>query len=258
MTCRYHRLTYDNADNRLLLAGLKSACYLATSEELKRNVFQHFQRFSDLAADIPPEPAQFNAVAARYNRLTEHYRAAHSLSAMLLYSLRPESLYQGGEHLVFGIVLDMADLFEKFVEQLMQDILPPSGFHLAPQAPDKGALIDAEGYPYRSVRPDLIVSSAGKVCGVIDAKYKPYWPAAADGLTPARKISNADLYQLFFYQQRLQRKFNLPAPPVAVIASPCRNLMKCRAIPPFPTDSAGSSGRLAKKKPATSGFCLFP
>ena len=95
-----------------------------------------------------------------------------------------------------------------------------AGFSIDSQAPDRKALLDAEGYPYVSVRPDLIVSWNRIVRGVIDAKYKRYWPAAADGFSPVRKIANEDIYQLFFYQQRLQRKFNLPAPPVAVIASP--------------------------------------
>jgi hypothetical protein len=220
LTCRYHRLTYDNADNRLLLAGLKSAWRLATKEAIKRRPFQHRKRFGDLAAEVSPEPAQFIQAAQRYTRLTEHYRAAHSLSAMLLYSLRPESLYEGGEHLVFGIVLDMADLFERFIAQLMQDILEPFGFRLVPQSPDRAALLDAAGHPYSSVRPDLLIYHSQVVRGVIDAKYKPYWPAAQNNSSPARKIANADLYQLFFYQQRLQRKFNLPAPPAAVIASP--------------------------------------
>jgi 5-methylcytosine-specific restriction endonuclease McrBC regulatory subunit McrC len=220
VTCRYHRLTYDNTDNRLLLAGLRSAVHLANSEEVKRKVFHYLKIIGDLASETVPEPTQFDQAAQRYNRLTEHYRAAHGLCRMLIYSLRPESLYDSGKHLVFGVVLDMAGLFEKFIEQLMADTLKPAGFSIDSQAPDRKALLDAEGYPYISVRPDLIVSQNRIVRGVIDAKYKRYWAAAADGSSPARKIANEDIYQLFFYQQRLQRKFNLPVPPVAVIASP--------------------------------------
>ena len=37
---------------------------------------------------------------------------------------------------------------------------------------------------------------------------------------PVRKVLNEDLYQLFFYQQRLQRKYNLSDPPPAFIACP--------------------------------------
>lgn len=220
LTCRYHWLTYDNIDNRLLLAGLRSAGSLATSEEVKGRVFQYVKTFGELATETTPVPSQFDQAEQRYNRLTEHYRAAHGLCRMLIFSLRPESLYDSGKHLVSGIVLDMAVLFERFIEQLMADTLKPAGFSIESQTPDQKALLDAEGYPYISVRPDLIISHSGKVCGVIDAKYKRYWATAADGITPMRKIANEDIYQLFFYQQRLQRKFNLPTPPVAVIAAP--------------------------------------
>ena len=118
LTCRYHRLTYDNTDNRLLLAGLRSASHLANSEEVKGKVFQHIKTFGDLASETTPDPSQFDQATQRYNRLTEHYCAAHGLGKMLIYSLRPESLYDSGKHLVFGVVLDMAMLFEKFIEQL--------------------------------------------------------------------------------------------------------------------------------------------
>ncbi|MBM4300236.1 MAG: hypothetical protein FJ121_01715 [Deltaproteobacteria bacterium] len=220
LTCRYHRLTYDNIDNRLLLVGLRSAGHLATSEAVKRKVFQFVKTIGDLASETTPEPGQFDQAEQRYNRLTEHYRAAHGLCRMLIYSLRPESLYESGKHQIFGIVLDMAWLFEKFIEQLMAETLKPAGFNIESQAPDRKALLDAEGYPYVSVRPDLIISQSRTVCGVIDAKYKRYWPTATNSFAPMRKIANEDIYQLFFYQQRLQRKFNLPTPPVAVIAAP--------------------------------------
>lgn len=220
LTCRYHRLTYDNLDNRLLLAGLKSAAPLAISEEVKGKLFQYIKTFGELATETTPKPEQFDQAEQRYNRLTEHYRAAHGLCRMLIYSLRPESFYESGKHLVCGIVLDMAWLFEEFIKQLMAETLKPAGFSITSQAPDGNALLDAEGSPYISVRPDLIISHSRKVCGVIDAKYKRYWPTAANGFTPRRKIANEDIYQLYFYQQRLQRKFNLPTPPVAVIAAP--------------------------------------
>ncbi|MBW1947527.1 MAG: hypothetical protein JRI33_06260 [Deltaproteobacteria bacterium] len=219
LTCRYHQITYDNPDNRLLLAGLRSAIHLARAREIKGKVFRHLKTLRDLASETFPDAAQFDQVAEKYNRLSEHYRTAHGLSRMLIFNLRPKSLYERGKQLAFGMVLDMADLFEKFIFQLMTDVLTPAGFVIQSQAPDRQALLDAEGQKYVSVRPDLLVFRSQTLYGVIDAKYKPYWVAAADG-SPARRISNADIYQLFFYQQRFQRKFDLPKPPLAIIASP--------------------------------------
>jgi hypothetical protein len=80
--------------------------------------------------------------------------------------------------------------------------------------------LDLEGKQYASVRPDIEVWRGEKPIGVIDAKYKSYWMAADDTLKPLKKISNEDLYQLFFYQQRMQHKYNLTRSPFAIIMSP--------------------------------------
>lgn len=53
----------------------------------------------------------------------------------------------------------------------------------------------------------------------IDAEYKDYWKAMADG-SPVRRISNDDLYQLFFYTQRIQLRHQLSQPPDAYIICP--------------------------------------
>lgn len=54
---------------------------------------------------------------------------------------------------------------------------------------------------------------------VIDAKYEELWQATDDG-TPVRRIANDDLYQLFFYAQRLQLRHRLVSPPTAVNVCP--------------------------------------
>lgn len=219
INCKYHRLTYDNPDNQLILAGLERACSLVNGET-REILFQQLHTFRDLAKSTSPAPTDFDQVKSQYNRLNEHYAVAHGLSRMFILGLRPQSFFEAGPQKIFGIVLDMADLFEKFVERILRDSLGPNGFAIKSQCPDKGALLDAEDNVYASVRPDFLVYKANKPAAVIDAKYKQYWPREADGVRPRRKIANEDIYQLFFYQQRLQRVHNLLAPPSAVIIAP--------------------------------------
>lgn len=92
-------------------------------------------------------------------------------------------------------------------------LLGSGDFEVQAQKGDYRALLDGEGRHYASVRPDLEVWNSEHLVGVIDAKYKPYWRARDEVLKPSRKLANEDLYQLFFYQQRLQRKYNLMKPP---------------------------------------------
>ena len=220
LVCRYHQLTYDNLDNRLVFSGLRSARALAVDRSVHASVLQHCKTFTTIASETHPGPADFEKASLGYNRLNEHYRTAHGISRMLVFGLRPKDFFEAGGHVISGVVLDMASLFEGFVQRFMGDVLGPSGFKLILQAPDRGALLDAKGQRYASVRPDLEAWMSDQVVGVIDAKYKPYWKAADESLRPFRKISNEDLYQLFFYQQRLQRRHDLLFPPVAVIAAP--------------------------------------
>jgi hypothetical protein len=218
--CRYHQLTYNNIDNQIVLSGLKKAFFLSDAPEVKRHVGEFLNIFNSFASDKSIMPTDFKKAEKAYDRLNEHYRVAHVLTKMLIFNLRPDDLFKEGPEEVFGLVLDMAEIFERFIEKFMSDLLIPRGFSLIAQHKDGGALIDANGYHYSSVRPDLEVWQGNRAIGVIDAKYKDYWAAAVDGFSPERKISNEDLYQLFFYQQRMQCKYKLPSLPLALIAAP--------------------------------------
>lgn len=220
IVCRHHHLTYDNLDNRLLLAGLKSANLLTFHKDVKPRVHKLLKMLIDVASAITPEADQFDKAFQNYNRLNEHYLVAHSLAKMFIFHRRPEDFYQSGKSTVPGIVLNMSSLFEKFVERFAVDLLQRFGISIKPQTGDHRALLDLDGQRYASIRPDIELWKSGRPLGVIDAKYKPYWMAGDNGLNPERKISNEDLYQLFFYQQRVQRKYNLLISPLAIIAAP--------------------------------------
>lgn len=218
--CRYHQLTYNNIDNQIVLSGLKKAFFLAGVPEVKRQVGEFLNIFNSLALEQPIMLGDFQKAKKGYDRLNEHYRVAHSLTKMLLYNLRPEDVFKEGQEEVFAVVLDMAEIFERFVERFISDLLMPRGLSLFAQHKDSGALKDGDGYPYARIQPDIEVWLGNKAIGIIDAKYKDYWKTAEDGFNPDRKISNEDLYQLFFYQQRMQRKYGLPSLPLALIAAP--------------------------------------
>jgi hypothetical protein len=172
-----------------------------------------------LASEVRPEISMFDKVKKEYNRLNEHYYIAHSLTKMFLFGMRPEYFLENDTSVVSGLVLDMAVLFERFVEKLIKDLFQGHGFKVRIQGPDRNALLDKAGKTYACIRPDLEIFKDDKIIGVIDAKYKAYWKGK-ENRKPSKKISNEDLYQLYFYQQRIQRKCNLSNPPIAFIASP--------------------------------------
>jgi len=220
IVCRFNKLTYDNPDNQLLVLGLRRAALLSSNHEIKQQVFRFINAFSGLASEAAVDFAMFDKIENTYNRLSEHYRTAHGISKMLVFGLRKKFMFEEGSQITAGCVLDMADLFEKFVERFVTEVLMPDGYNIRPQTSDHRALLDAHGKRYAAIRPDLEIWKNERPVGVIDAKYKPYWRATDFNGIPERKISNADLYQLFFYQQRMMRKHSLMYQPKAVIASP--------------------------------------
>lgn len=253
--CRYHRLAYDNLDNRLLLAGLLKTSTLTSHTGVRRAILQNLNLLRGIASGVCPSPSDFELAFRGYNRLNEHYCVAHGLCRILLFGLRTESFFDGGKYQVSGIVLDMADMFELFVEKFTADLLRPAGYTLRAQAPDRKALLDGEDCPYASIRPDLELWRGESVCAVIDAKYKPYWKMDSDSAKPVRKIGNEDLYQLFFYQQRLQRKYHLSSPPKAFIATPLPGEEEEKNTCHYRRSSGGLSGKLGQKKPGMFSYC---
>jgi len=221
ITCRYHELTCDNLDNQLVRAGLERAALMQTRIATRRRLLEHLQVWKAIASTKNnPSVSVFTVARTRYTRLSEHYRLAHHLCELVLAAQTPYSIYTSGSVVTSGLCLDMADLFELFVTRLLRELFADRGFTVAAQAPDRGAFLDAASQVYRRVRPDLVVFERAAPVAVIDAKYKDYWKADNDTGTPAKRISNEDLYQLFFYSERLRNRYGLKKAPPAFIISP--------------------------------------
>jgi 5-methylcytosine-specific restriction enzyme subunit McrC len=219
IACRYHELTCDNLDNQLLRAAVERTMLMDTSVMTRRRLLEHRQAWSEIASLRAVVREEFTTARERYTRLSEHYRLAHNLAELILLGHRPSSPYEAGRQPTGGLCLDMADLFERFGERSVRETLEPLGLVVRSQEADRGALLDRDGHRYRRIRPDLVIYREGLPIAVVDAKYKEYWPAAADGC-PAHRVSNEDLYQLFFYAQRLQLRHRLASAPAAFILAP--------------------------------------
>ena len=220
VVCSYHLLTCDNLDNRLLRASLEQSSLLEVTPRTRGRLLAHRRTWSHAAAVTRPTRVDFNEARQRYTRLTEHYRLAHNVGEIIWARRRPAKLFEIGTITTSGLILSMPTLFEKFVERLVREELASHDTTVESQHSDQGAILDGCGKVYRRVRPDLVVYRRDKPIIVVDAKYKQYWPADTSSLRPKRRISNADLYQLFFYAQRLQLKYDLAKPPAAFIVSP--------------------------------------
>jgi|GEM_PF-2143131 len=120
-----------------------------------------------------------------YHRLNDDYRLIHGLCRLFL---EGSSISENVGAIRFrGFLLDMNQLFERFVTQAFRSCSESAEFSIVPQ--EESELSDSLSTQAVYIRPDVIVRRGERVVAVVDAKYKK--------ITGPYK--NHDLYQMVAY-----------------------------------------------------------
>lgn len=133
----------------------------------------------------------------RYTPITEGFRSAVDLSMAIL-SQRPRAPTAGGEAKAYGILLDMAEIWELYVAKLIHIGLPGLRvFHTGRTTQHfRWLLSGPDDETLGSLRPDILILDAEDRClGIADAKYKTTRINARNTTGVLRE----DLYQLTAY-----------------------------------------------------------
>lgn len=190
--CRFDELEHDVVENQLLTAALQVASPLVTSVGLQR-------RISRLRGVLEPicDTDQLDLAGARttvtYNRLNAHYETAHRLGWILFDALGMDDLLAPGDVRSFSFLLNMNQLFERFVTRAVEQILSAARYRVTSQISFKSVVWNVSSQrPYANIIPDVVVERRGQSdCRVaIDAKYKLY---------DDRGFDQGDIYQTFLY-----------------------------------------------------------
>lgn len=135
----------------------------------------------------------------RYTPITEIYKPVVDLSRSILFQRPISSMSQGGRK-VFGILLDMAEIWELYVHRVLKSGLPSRLVEHTGRATDGvGCLLksDKTGDTLAALKPDIIIreyNGNGSVC-IVDAKYKRTSRSAAN----PHGVHREDLYQMAAY-----------------------------------------------------------
>lgn len=192
IVCRFDELEHDVVENQLLAAALLVAFPRVTSVGLQR-------RISRLRGVLEPicDTDQLDLADARTtltcNRLNAHYETAHQLAWLLLDALGIDDLFALGETRSFSFLLNMNQLFERFVTRVVEQVLPAVRYRVTSQLPYRSVVWNVSSQrPYTNIIPDVVVERRGESdCRVaIDAKYKLY---------DERGFDPSDIYQTFLY-----------------------------------------------------------
>lgn len=134
----------------------------------------------------------------RYSPITESYRPIVDLSLSIL-EHRPLMPASGGERKAFGIVLDMAEIWELYVAKVLQTALPAFRVSHTGRSRDHFRWLlrsSMDDDKFGSLRPDIIVSDLRDRClAIVDAKYK----TTRMNTTNRTGVVTEDLYQLTAY-----------------------------------------------------------
>lgn len=198
LECRFDEFGTDVPENQLVALALSRAARVCSDERVRRALRRVLSVFEQACEPEVRDPQWYRNHIV-YGRRNGHYREVHELSHLILEGLGLRDLYNAGGTRCFSFLLDMNVLFERFVTRLLTDSIGNIAT-VAPQMKVRSVIRnELTRGTYAEIRPDIVVehrSSGGELQRLpIDAKYKLY---------DMRKVSPADIYQVFLYAYAFQ------------------------------------------------------
>ncbi len=162
--CRYEEHTPDHDDNRILLDALDRVLRSGICRDQARREARDAHRLLRGVVALAVFTER-DIVGRDYNRLNHDYRGMHALARFFITHTGPTQ--RAGGEAMMPFLVDMAQLFEKFVAAWLAEHLPPV---LRVQAQESGSY-DPEGEI--GYRIDLVLyDPARRPAAVLDTKYK--------------------------------------------------------------------------------------
>lgn len=162
--CRFEEHTPDHADNQILFDALDRILRSGLCRGQARGEVREAHRLLR-GAISPTSFVERDVVGRSYNRLNHDYRGLHALSRFFIAHTGPTQ--RAGDDRMTPFIIDMAQLFEKFVAAWLREHLPAG---LSLEAQESGSY-DPEGQI--GYRIDLVLyDDASRPLAVIDTKYK--------------------------------------------------------------------------------------
>ena len=162
--CEFDEFSMDNDLNRFFLYAIR--------------YFKRFSNYPNLhrCEAILDEVEFFNVdlrrLNIRFDRLNSRYRKSYEVARMILQKLVP--MPEGGQERSFAFLFDMAEVFEKFVGRLFQEIEPSTRLQVS------------QNFGDLQLRPDIVMDGL-----IVDTKYK--------SVKGREDLLAQDKYQIFAY-----------------------------------------------------------
>ncbi|MEX1028359.1 MAG: hypothetical protein WD049_10215 [Candidatus Paceibacterota bacterium] len=175
--CRYEDFTLDGPENGTLLAALRAITAARMLPVVRRNVGH---RAAAEFVGVRPR-FQRGADPVAFDRLNQHYHPALQLAQLILECMGVTQDFGMTE--ADGFMLNMNQLFERFVERRLRKLLTVDGIQVRAQKQSSFDVLKQS-----AIQPDLLIQSRHGQRVVADTKYKV-----------GTKPDPSDLYQMLTY-----------------------------------------------------------
>lgn len=196
--CEFDELNYNTIENQVILKALIIAKHKVNNTATKRRIQKYIKILETYCTVY--EKSRFPKIA--YNRLNVHYKEIHYFCEIIMNNIGIKNIYKSGEFLgKYSILIDMNELFEKFVAKLCKVYLSET-YDVLTQYKKRDAIVTSMGKTYKYIIPDIVLRK--KTTGdftIIDTKNKDY---------DNNRLSNSDIYQLSFYGMYFSDMFEKP------------------------------------------------
>ena len=169
--CRFDEFTADNRENQIFRCALTTMLgWPQLAPRVRREALRILGRFEG----VSDTTAMQHAVPVPVTRLNEHYGDAMRISRLVLQAMSLS--HEAGQQQAHSLMVDMDDLFRRWVQQELDQRLAP----LLRVDADEDVFLDETRRV--SMDPDLVIRQGDRVVLVGDVRYS----LAPDGVTRSR------------------------------------------------------------------------
>lgn len=188
---RLTRRTIDVAENRVLTEALVRAWAILSDEsrstyaKTREHWLRRFARSDDIWVDLLSVDSKFSVTG--YGGARDYYRRALMLAKIILGS-SGVGLSGDGQIRSDAVLLNAADIFEKYVRSVIRDAYTTKGFVVTKGGVGVHSLYTDGSF---ELLPDIVISKNSAICLIADAKYKK--PTASDHYQMSAYLAAHDL-----------------------------------------------------------------